>query len=673
MEAVTGGIPLRSHGLASRTKEYHYTPLACHRSIRLLRLLPGASGDELRCNISHYHVDDVPKYRALSYTWGSSSKTCGLVCNESGACLPIRSNLAAALDCLRKDSKTQKLALWVDAVCINQNDNDEKSFQLPLMRTIYREADAVMIWLGQGSEPMTSKFQHDLKWASNSFLAEMKINALRSFTPRADPKTLPAINSRSVKAWVEFFSQSWFQRRWILQEAALASRIIVYYGGYAFPWSYIAGLAEQLALYHECLEDSGPADYAAHVVHTIHVWRYHLSGTHYKSNQAAFEDWGLWKWLKLSFNESKAPSLIEVLYESSLSQCTDSRDRVYSILGLATIDEKMPIPIDYNLSSEAVYHNLTRFLIEDTQSLEVLKYVEHPKSTNGIPSWVPDWSFKPGHNTTWRKVGLTSRLSGPIEPDVQTVFKKYGDRFASFNDKQSVLVVAGRTMATVIAAGQVWNPRDEPSDKASVSSQSGGNNFDKDGIPGLGAALRSWYQLMVDHSHLRELQFWSYLERHRHFMGALRLAHLYNMSESKLASLQRNEGVHDRWNVREYVQLLTHLDHPWIEARDSTNFRTGGFGYLNSQRDGMVALVKRVRNMSFCIVDDGILAVCPASAGVTDRIVLLRGVRTPFVVRPEESGRYSVIGPCYIHLRIYTQEQWTEFEESKLLETFNLE
>src|SRR5699024_9944047 len=87
-------------------------------------------------------------YGALSYVWGIDVKPQSIMLD--GCTFPVTSNLHAALINLR-DHQIDRV-LWVDAISINQDDQDEKSKQIPLMRTIYAQAAHVIVWLGEAME-----------------------------------------------------------------------------------------------------------------------------------------------------------------------------------------------------------------------------------------------------------------------------------------------------------------------------------------------------------------------------------------------------------------------------------------------------------------------------------------------------------------------------------------
>ena len=137
---------------------FHYNELLAHdETIRLLQIAPSTNLDSsvpLECSILKTRLELAPVYSALSYTWGNDAATVSLSIN--GLSFMIRPNLHSALLALRYVSL--KRILWVDAVCINQNDAIEKEYQVGLMRKIYQRASSVTIWLSTYDEEIGEAF-----------------------------------------------------------------------------------------------------------------------------------------------------------------------------------------------------------------------------------------------------------------------------------------------------------------------------------------------------------------------------------------------------------------------------------------------------------------------------------------------------------------------------------
>ncbi|KAH7384706.1 heterokaryon incompatibility protein-domain-containing protein, partial [Pyrenochaeta sp. MPI-SDFR-AT-0127] len=124
---------------------YVYTPLSTKDSIRVLSLLPGQPGDALRARLTEVQLSKQPVFSALSYCWGEPKFDLILECDAKW--LKITKSLAAALNSLR--DRTQPLPIWVDQVCIHQQDISERNTQVTLMGKIYSNASTVYLWLGE--------------------------------------------------------------------------------------------------------------------------------------------------------------------------------------------------------------------------------------------------------------------------------------------------------------------------------------------------------------------------------------------------------------------------------------------------------------------------------------------------------------------------------------------
>ena len=143
-------LPPRPAG--SGTTKYHpvYRPFSDPRSeIRLLALDPASAFENpLVGSLSHAFLADSGDFECLSYTWGEIG-VAGTM-HLSGHEFCIYESVDAALRRLRHDSEVR--VLWLDAICINQEDNAEKSIQVPLMRQIYQQARQVCVYLGEAKD-----------------------------------------------------------------------------------------------------------------------------------------------------------------------------------------------------------------------------------------------------------------------------------------------------------------------------------------------------------------------------------------------------------------------------------------------------------------------------------------------------------------------------------------
>jgi Heterokaryon incompatibility protein (HET) len=227
-------------------RPYQYRSLEADE-IRLLKLQGGDIDAELEGNLLIYRlpedeeplhghevlltrdggidVQKAPKYQALSYTWGEEARSRPLLKvleEDTFYHLPIKPNLDDALRRFRKDIPSDQAQMfWIDAVCINQEDILEKNKQIRKMAMIYNRADSVSVWLGKEDKDSAQAIE---------FIE--RLLKLDNFDPLdSDPGT-----PDQWAALLNLMQRRWFNRRWIVQEIALARRATVFCGDQSVSW-----------------------------------------------------------------------------------------------------------------------------------------------------------------------------------------------------------------------------------------------------------------------------------------------------------------------------------------------------------------------------------------------------------------------------------------------------
>ncbi|OTB12793.1 hypothetical protein K445DRAFT_337402, partial [Daldinia sp. EC12] len=173
--------------------------------IRILLLQPGTFHSPIRCGLSIESVQS--RFEALSYVWGDVNDT--LPIEVLGQEVKITKNLESALRHLRDSDQVRRL--WVDAVCVDQDDSSELSHQVAMMDTIYSRAERVIAWLGM-----------ELSGVLNLLMIR---NFASDFSLHWDPDKR-ANTETNIKApffpLLRWFQNTWYNRMWTLQEALLA-------------------------------------------------------------------------------------------------------------------------------------------------------------------------------------------------------------------------------------------------------------------------------------------------------------------------------------------------------------------------------------------------------------------------------------------------------------------
>jgi hypothetical protein len=208
--------------------EFEYEKLASKgQTIRLLKLIAGTSGNPtIDCELVETRLD-LPKhqkYEALSWCWGTSAETADIRIigkRDRTYAKKAKPDLVHALRALRSNKRHRYL--WIDAVCINQEDMDEKNQQVEMMAEIYGKAKRVCVWLGQpdDSSRLAIKFIRD------------EVLKLQDFDDLCDRES----NSPKWKALLDLMQRAWFSRRWVVQEISLAQKALLYCGGDKISWN----------------------------------------------------------------------------------------------------------------------------------------------------------------------------------------------------------------------------------------------------------------------------------------------------------------------------------------------------------------------------------------------------------------------------------------------------
>jgi hypothetical protein len=188
---------LRNDADDNSENDYRYSPLPGPSSIRLFRLMPHTDKNaRIQCRLFDYSIQETGEraclYEALSYVWGGSDKPHSILIGRYG--LPVTVNLYAALLHLR-DRLIERI-IWVDAICIDQDNQTERAQQVQSMAKIYCKANRVIVWLGEAVAD------------SDQALKEIRV--------AADEESIRSShNEGKQQAILALLQRKWFQRIWV--------------------------------------------------------------------------------------------------------------------------------------------------------------------------------------------------------------------------------------------------------------------------------------------------------------------------------------------------------------------------------------------------------------------------------------------------------------------------
>lgn len=371
--------------------------------IRLLE--PTDKADGLHWSVRTASVDDPAlEYDALSYVWGSSLQMFPIVCN--GRPLQVHGNLYSALPFLARRYKGAKSRpIWIDAVCINQNDEGEKLFQIKMMNKVYRNAQMVWVWFGLAekqewipeaidllpkilvaSEQTSQYFSGPRTAEEMEFVKANNLNLGLRYNFLDDSYGLNHIQPDVWSAVMHIIDNPWCHRVWVVQEAALAKDIAVLCGEHRIEFTPLrdvvcSGLVHLYILDTEgCRVDFNGRN-SEYVYYARKLVQDRVASTTLRTGPVEL---------------SKIASWV-----AEHQDCRYAQDRVLGVLGL--VDEKflahtgdaLQTYMGDHSSIPELYTMFTEYLLTNINAQDIswwwwLNQVFTYGRNEDLPSWVPD-------------------------------------------------------------------------------------------------------------------------------------------------------------------------------------------------------------------------------------------------------------------------------------------
>ncbi|PVH82980.1 HET-domain-containing protein [Cadophora sp. DSE1049] len=591
--------------------ELQYHPLQPF-SIRLLRIPLYSVNDKLELALEHYACDSQYRcavaYTALSYCWGDAKDTVTILVNNARLAI-TRSLQAALLELKRREYEY----VWIDAICINQNDNEERGHQILKMRNIYHNAQATVVWLGEEDKHTKKAFDmcNILKrdFPKHPFLTEVTED---TFTKRImELSSKHPENLKILEGWssvAALIALPYWARTWIIQEVAISCSATLLWGSQTMD-------IETLRLCLETLRKYSPT-----------IWSYfegieHITGL--VSLRLSVDDV---RRRVHSSETSSAEDLLGVLSLSCLSKASELRDKVFGVLGLAVID------------------------------VICLDHGRVPRRDD-LPSWIVDWTSlwdQPDGNiwtsrvirflsaseiTRYRACGQ-SRASVQVSPDENLIrgLSRFDSRIgfeeavvdtrlnmAPFDNKLSIhqnVYGSEVELLKAIWLSGIHNPMRDGTGKTTASPVHSFQNLFSEEVRKPAWVESTWMDVIKEAG-----QFKIYGRKLNDWCGPSR------------GDLSRVETMNVSKNT-EHIDPADRENYFW------DSIQIGRFG-------------RRMMETSM-----GYVGTAHSQAHIGDSIVLLQGASVPIILRPCDGG-YRVVGEAYVH-GIMKGEFWEAQDESQM-------
>ena len=623
---------------------YECSKLPCSSTyIRLIELEPSRNGSVdnhsatqslplFRCQIRSVSLESRPSFTALSYTWGNPDRTRPIVLSN----LEFLTTESLAIALLHIQDPVKPITLWIDQICINQEDDIEKSAQVPLMNKIYSQAEEVLVWLGPADE--TSDTLMDVwqkvgaaaqKWGLESYLTKEQFPELAQIMTKSDPTHRKTIefhemcktqgedfDLEAVKVW---YQRPWFWRVWIVQEFCLARQAVVVCGHKRVPADLLilARLIYHFYLSNVALtmvEDRTPSE-QSRIAQAVDYGKHTDALFAARKRRRRFER-------KDESEPGTGDTLFQLLqrfYVDFSFQATEPRDKIFGLSALATDTRKLAIMPDYSSSTvEQIYTRVARAIIQDGE-LDLLTLSQFPKNLTSLPTWVPDWcgSIQP----SFASLGISS----PGEP--APLFMKSGSEhplLLSTGNDEELLRVGGYHIDEIEEVRESWTP--EPRNRA------------------LYLKYLSQVQSLCEISASKDCPIYDSLERRAESFWRIPIG---DIEESATLDLCRA--------TPEFYKGYWKLVHDYEAIVGNVNFSTLAeckAYYAQCDEDEPMSRRYKSRmnamgNKRPYLSKQGFVGMGPVTTTPGDVVVAFIGANVPFMLRPTEQGRFAFLGEAY--------------------------
>jgi hypothetical protein len=626
-----------------------YHPITGDKEIRLLVLEPGTPGGELKCRLINVQSCWRTRYEALSYAWGDESSKRQI--SLSGSTKEVTGSLFDALSDLRY-LEYERL-IWVDPLCINQDDEDEKTKQIRLMGDIYSRARHVIIYLGRKDVSVENAIDsirkldrrfvplYRRRWSSHFNeifpISGMVKDAFLGMNTIGD-------NEVDWGQIIMLFSRPWFKRTWVIQEAILPKRVRVVCGEQSIPWAMLERVVVGMSDYHS----AGWTIPGYHLIHDITA-RIDLIESARQTRYTGIQMPDVWLCRRLlscliqkyHIDNEGGPKLLDFAWENHSFLCKDPRDKIFGMLGVAGQDVSSEyVKPRYDLSPEDVFRRFVLWELLHNNNLGILGISSDKPHDFSAPSWVPDFTRLDPHNSLsgWRNRQKFNASAG-LSSQVQT------------SNNETVLHLKGRVIGTLhtIVKELVQDPTEALRDNKEVDNDALAKDQMQVNKAMIEEARDIWFAAMKRSNKAScsipqpESIFWTE-EKNGKLVSKFWGHEVWDPFVRTLICDRSKDGRYDHGNSSSFMMAVVHLalggHFPVDQPKEYMSF-------LARKSLGAFLALTRLRHFAGTVA--GLAGYVPKKAREGDTVVMLHGADVPFVLRKKPDGRYLLIGECYLH------------------------
>lgn len=362
---------------------YHYNSIDAGVFRVLLLLEADNFDDDLECAILEELLSDIDgnekAYTALSYAWGLERDTHRLYIDDKFVL--IGANLNSALRHLRRQDRP--LRLWVDALCINQTDFEERRHQVHQMRRIYQSAQETIVYLGDQTGSTTGKsawnfLERNSTWALND-------DQEKDYNLPAEVEDLIYFRGDLHDVYHDVLSREWFQRIWVLQEVVVSKEVSIQCGHRRIPGD---DLFKVIMMKKRAHDQYGESLRQENVFESIRrMWQARVT-FQLSRGQEHF----LPSWYRQTMDEHEATTdILDMLVRARELMASDERDKIFALLGISTgFDWEAKGTINYAIPASAVFTKFARDFLVTAKDYRLLSYLNAESRVQNLQPRIHD-------------------------------------------------------------------------------------------------------------------------------------------------------------------------------------------------------------------------------------------------------------------------------------------
>lgn len=571
------------------------------------------------CTIEHVPLGEPPCYKGLSYCWGDRNDTRKIHVN--GVEVQVTRNLESAL---RDLGRHESVCLWVDALCINQSDLDERGRQVLRMGDIYKNASETICWLGDEADNSSLAFD----------LIQILSRTNDGFESTQYEKVLmrlyrPSENHEYNTHWTAIlllFRRPYWARVWIIQEIVASSKVLVRCGSRCAMWEDLV----KAVLSVPTAEGRSRVSVVSRV----------FSDLHGMTNVVSID--ALRGITQEAKSKSEYISLLSALRRSTSALATIPSDKIYALLAITKDGQDLISHPTYTLSAEKICTMTTAAIIAATADLDIICYAEASPGRI-LPSWVPDWTKKLARET------ITGANAGR-EDLYKATGKSQGGEYlriphmGEFVKNGLVLKVRGFIVDVVHGLGAV------DLDNGLVS--------DVDGLTNYGLIQpepeQSRSQYGSETGIFRALWMSLVLGEREDKVGSsdfLNSLYVTQASDSEAIAENVNVAFESWYSANKSFEIHGRALKHWfrIFTADPNRPERSMNDLTDEESKFLEQISLATLNKRLLFTYEGYIGMAPYDTRKGDKICLLYGCRVPFVLRERTDGDFELVGEVYVH------------------------